>query len=280
MGTATLNSKPDGAAVTVDGVVKGVTPISLQLTAGPHEVVLRNENGERRVSVTVENGTRVVENLDMPMAAAAGQLDVSSEPSGARVQLDGTAVGQTPLKLRSVSAGRHEIVVTDGNLTTSRTIELAAGGTATVVLSLGKPSATVPTGSVAVESPIELHLLENGQLLGVSNAAPLPLSPGKHQFELVNETLEVRLARTVTVDAGKTAHIGVPAPTGTLSVNATPWAEVSVDGRIIGVTPLGDVAVPVGTREITWRHPQFGERKRSVVVGAQTPVHIGMDMSR
>jgi PEGA domain-containing protein len=55
---------------------------------------------------------------------------------------------------------------------------------------------------------------------------------------------------------------------------------VFVDGRSIGVTPLGSVAVPVGSHEVVWKHPQFGEKRRTIVVGAQTPARISMDMSK
>src|SRR5215470_16150667 len=46
---ARLNSRPEGASVTVDGVARGVTPVELTLPPGPHDVVLRNDAGERRL---------------------------------------------------------------------------------------------------------------------------------------------------------------------------------------------------------------------------------------
>jgi serine/threonine-protein kinase len=64
-----------------------------------------------------------------------------------------------------------------------------------------------------------------------------------------------------------------------LFINASPWADVSIDGRSIGVTPLGDVSVAVGSHEVMWRHPQLGERRKTVVVGAQTPVRLTVDMT-
>jgi hypothetical protein len=63
-------------------------------------------------------------------------------------------------------------------------------------------------------------------------------------------------------------------------VNASPWAEIFLDGRSIGMTPLGSVAVAVGNHELVARHPQLGEKRRSIVVGAQTPARVSMDMSR
>jgi hypothetical protein len=280
-GQATLNSRPAGATVMVDGVAKGITPLALELPAGTHDVLFRTPDGERRISLKIESGVRVAENVDMPAApvATGGQLDVTSDPAGARVTVDGAPAGQTPLQLRNIAAGRHVVGLSHGGGVVNRTVDVTAGATVTVFASLAG-GGTVPTGSFAVDSPLELRLLENGQLLGLSNSAPLVLSAGKHQFDLVNEALELRITRAVTIESGKTVRLSVPPPNGSLSVNAAPWAEVFVDGRSIGVTPLGDVPVAVGTREIVWRHPQFGERRRTIVVGAQTPVRLAMEMNR
>jgi hypothetical protein len=279
-GRATLNSRPDGAAVLIDGVARGVTPLQIELPAGPHDVIFRNDASERRITLKIENGVRLSENVDMPVAVAkVGALDVFSEPSGARVTVDGTAAGVTPLKLTNVSAARHTVVVSQGLTTINRSVEVAAGATASVFVSLA-PQTSSATGTFAVESPLELRIIENGQLLGLSNAAPIVLNAGKHQLELVNEALELRLSRAITVAGGKSTRLAVPVPNGTLSVNAAPWAEVFVDGKSIGMTPLGAVSIPVGSHEIVWRHPQLGEKRRSVTVGAQTTTRVTMDLSR
>jgi hypothetical protein len=51
-----------------------------------------------------------------------------------------------------------------------------------------------------------------------------------------------------------------------VSINAVPWADVLVDGSAAGQTPLANVSLPIGPHEIVFRHPQLGERKRTVVV--------------
>jgi hypothetical protein len=158
-------------------------------------------------------------------------------------------------------------------------VDVASGATASVFVTLNQPAGTA-TGTLAVDAPIELRILENGQLLGLSNGAPIVMAAGKHQFDLVNEQLELRLNRSVTIDGGKSTRLSVPIPNGTLSVNAVPWAEVFVDGHSVGVTPLGVLSLPVGSHEVVWRHPQLGERRRTVVVGAQNATRIAMDFSR
>src|SRR5437763_1433860 len=196
----------------------------------------RHDAGERRLVVNVEAGTRVSENVDMPVAAISGQLDVMSEPSGARVAVDGASAGRTPLKVRSLAPGHHVVVVSDGTTSVNRSVDVTVGATVNMFISLAA-AANGPTGTVAFDSPLELRLLEDGHLLGLSNGAPLVLTPGKHKLELVNDALEMRVSRTVTVEAGQIARVAVPVPNGTLSVKASPCAAVNVDGRALGVPP-------------------------------------------
>jgi hypothetical protein len=81
----------------------------------------------------------------------------------------------------------------------------------------------------------------------------------------------------VVIEGGKTVGRAIALPNGSLSVNASPWASVSVDGGEIGTTPLANVSLPIGMHEIVWRHPQLGERRRTIAITARTPTRIGMD---
>jgi hypothetical protein len=61
-------------------------------------------------------------------------------------------------------------------------------------------------------------------------------------------------------------NLSIAVPKGRISINAVPWAEVLIDGTAAGQTPLANLSLPIGTHEIVFRHPQFGERKQTVVV--------------
>ena len=107
-GHVALNSRPEGVVVSVDGVGRGLTPVEIDLPPGSHDVVFAEGAMERRLTLKVEAGARVSENVDLPNAAhRSGQLEVTSDPQGARVTLDGNAAGVTPLTIQSVAPGRH-----------------------------------------------------------------------------------------------------------------------------------------------------------------------------
>jgi hypothetical protein len=129
-----------------------------------------------------------------------------------------------------------------------------------------------------VRSALELEVYEGEALVGSSRNARLMFMPGRHQLRFANADLNVNATRTVEVQPGATVSITVSLPAGSLSVNATPWAEVFLDGDRVGETPIANFAAPLGTHEIVLRHPKYGERRRIVVVRQGTPVRLGVDL--
>lgn len=281
VGTVTFTSAPSGANVLIDGVARGATPLKMQLTAGAHEVDIVAASGTKRLPITVEAATVMSQHVEFAAAAAmpeTGRLEVTSEPSGARVTIDGVQRGTTPLSLTDVAAGEHRIALATDSTSVQRTVNVAAGATASVMVALSTPGSA--GGFARLDSPIELQVFEGGQLLGTTTASRLMLPAGRHDLEVANTALEFQVPIRIDIQPGRTTSVAVPVPNGSLSINALPWAEVIVDGKALGTTPLGNLSVPIGSHEIVWRHPQLGERTRTVTVPARTPVRLGMDLNR
>jgi hypothetical protein len=55
---------------------------------------------------------------------------------------------------------------------------------------------------------------------------------------------------------------------------------VLIDGRPAGQTPLGNIELPIGPHQITFRHPELGERTRQVVVAAQGVSRVAENLTR
>jgi hypothetical protein len=280
VGVATISSRPDGAEVRIDGVAHGKTPVRVSLSAGPYTLELQNGRARRSLQITVEAGATSAYYIDLAPAIGpeAGRLDVTSEPVGAQVTVDGAPRGVTPLVLTDVVPGQHRVVISNNAATVSRTVSVNAGVTATVVASLVQAPASA--GWLAVDSPIELQVWEDGQIVGTTIAGLLMLPAGPHHFEFVSPPLDFRTESSVTIPAGQTIKTTVTLPNGSLYINAVPWAEVWLDGRGLGTTPIGNESVTIGTHEIVWKHPQLGERRQSVTVTAKAPVRIAMDLRK
>jgi len=280
-GTVAISSRPPGALVVIDGVARGATPIELSLAAGMHVMELQNGDGSRTVPLAIEAGQRTSQHVELPVAprpVRTGQLDITSDPPGSAVRVDGSPRGFTPLMLPNVAPGRHTIVVSDGRATVNRSITVAAGTTASVFVSSVPAAAT--TGWVAISSPLELQVLLEGRLLGTTRIERLPLPTGRHELELVNTTFGYRSRLAVDIRVDDTTTTTVTLPRGSLSVNATPWAEVWLDGRPVGPTPLGNLEVTIGPHEIVVRHPELGERQQTVAVTTRVPARVGIDLSK
>lgn len=106
------------------------------------------------------------------------------------------------------------------------------------------------------------------------------LPAGRHEIELVNEEFEFRTKQTVAIPPGRRVSIDVPMPLGRANINARPWAEVWIGDQRLGETPLGNVALPIGRHEVVFRHPQFGERRQTLVVKATTPARVVVDLTQ
>jgi hypothetical protein len=104
------------------------------------------------------------------------------------------------------------------------------------------------------------------------------LPAGEHEIEIVNEAIGFRSSRRVDVASGKKTAISVDLPFGSLSLNAQPWAEVWIGGERVGETPIANLQRRVGSHEVVFRHPQFGERRETVVVTLRQPARLGVDM--
>jgi hypothetical protein len=120
-------------------------------------------------------------------------------------------------------------------------------------------------GGIKLTSPIDLQVFENGTVVG-STTGPIAVNEGSHVLDLVNEELGFRFRQTVSVKAGQMTALKVGIPNGRVSINAVPWAEVTIDGNPAGQTPIANFSLPIGTHEIVFRHPQLGEQRQSVVV--------------
>jgi hypothetical protein len=133
-------------------------------------------------------------------------------------------------------------------------------------------------GSVTITSPIDLQLFAGETLVGSSRSARLYLPSGRHTLTAVNEGLGFRREISLEIKPGAADRIAIPVPNGALSVNAQPWAEVFVDGKSLGETPIGNVSLPIGTHELVLKHPQFGQRRQTVVIAVGRTARVGMDL--
>jgi hypothetical protein len=129
-----------------------------------------------------------------PAPPAESRLDIRSTPAGARVLVDGRAVGRTPLTLRGISAGAHTVRLTnDGYAAQDRRVVVTEGRPSqslnvTLVRSVAPPAQTAaPAGGapIVVESrPAGASVFLDGRLLGVTPLQVAAIQNGTHAVRL------------------------------------------------------------------------------------------------
>jgi tetratricopeptide (TPR) repeat protein len=100
-------------------------------------------------------------------ASSAGSLNLSTEPSGVAVLIDGQPRGETPLSLRSLEAGQHTLTLTkEGYAPASQAFTISSEQPSSLSVRL-EPLAQVPP----VKEPLQLEavaLFDRGLLLEAS----------------------------------------------------------------------------------------------------------------
>jgi hypothetical protein len=281
-GTLIVQSSPAGVDVVVDGVARGVTPLRIPVKPGAHILELRGKGLPRVMPITMAAGATLQQFVEFAEAVTptTGQLNVRSDPPGARVTVDGQPAGVAPTVVQNLAAGEHHIVLERDGATVQHTVTIEPGMTASLVAPLGGPAGGPASGWVSVAAPFAMQIFEGGRLVGSTETDRIMVAAGRHQFDLVNETLGYRVTRVVQVPAGKVATVGIDLPNGTVNLNAQPWAEVWIGDRRIGETPIGNLSLPIGPHEVTFRHPQFGEKRQAITVTPSAPVRVSVDMRK
>jgi hypothetical protein len=229
-----------------------------------------------------------------------GTIVVDSQPAGLEVRIDGKTAGPTPARA-VVPSGTRVVQVSYRGTHRSVGVPVNAGETvrqrfefvldaAPAITELPAPSRSIPTattprtsgppsGWLRIQSPSVLRIFENGALVGSSDMDRLLLPAGEHALELRSEELGFSTHQVVTVKAGDVVVVPIRLPQVPISVNAKPWAQVWLDGELVGDTPIGTLLRPIGRHELVLRHPELGERRHSLLVTTSGAARVAIDFT-
>lgn len=183
--------------------------------------------------------------------APAAPVSVEADATGERVRIASPSAAPAPLQLAAAPDLSWVSV-------TSPYPEGILGGTVTDTTS----------GTIRISSPIPLKVLSGSRVLGSVPGADLKLVAGRHEIELVNAPLGYRSTQVIQVEAGQTLSLHIAPPHGWVTIDASPWAEVSIDGKAVGRTPLGPLPISLGEHQVTFQHPTGGGDRQRVTVKA------------
>jgi hypothetical protein len=134
----------------------------------------------------------------------AGELEVKSEPSGAKVYVDGKEVGETPLVLSDMKMGRHLIRVAKEGYDSYEILEQIGAGRKNVIASLKKVVREVELVVLTEPSGATIYLDEHP--VGKSPYETKDLPPRKYRIRITKEGYET-WERTEIVEGGKKTEV-------------------------------------------------------------------------
>jgi serine/threonine-protein kinase len=162
----------------------------------------------------------------------------------------------------------------------------ASNGDAAVVAGIEPANAAV----VAVPPPAVPSADAPAAVAVAAAAAPIPSVPAKPVPDLSlrvaqprsrppssESAARVEPASAAVQDAAPPVAIQAREPeAGILALNAHPWAEVEVDGRAVGRTPILSYKAAAGSHRIEFRHPSLGTQvvTRNLAAGTKEVVSV------
>ncbi|MBL1321349.1 MAG: SUMF1/EgtB/PvdO family nonheme iron enzyme [Methylophaga sp.] len=166
-GSLAIKTTPK-AHVSINTVDKGLSPLSLSLHGGVHNVAI-TLNGYEPINDTIEvSRSEPNVNRDYRLELKKASVIVSLKPSGGKLTLDNIAVNNAH-KLAVAAGIKHRITYSKaGYFSESKTFNIAAADVLQLSFSLKKEM-----GMVEIESSPAAEVVLNGKLVGTT---PLQLS--------------------------------------------------------------------------------------------------------
>lgn len=193
--------------------------------------------------------------------------------------------GQSDLRGSLPTRGETPTDISSSTTTPTATSGLTRGVAAETASNASKNVATTVAessepGWVSIALPFRADVFEQGRFVATSDAKRIAFAPGRHTLDLVNDSLNYRSHQTVRIATSKATVVRPTLPLATLNVNANPWAEVFIDGKSMGETPLGNVQLAVGAHQVTLRHPVLAEETQTVTVVAGKANRLSVNLQK
>jgi hypothetical protein len=249
---------PAGAHVFTGGVDRGPVPIRLP-SPGAGSLAWKVsapgfESAEGVLTVVAGRNHLVPVTLE----TSAGVFEVTSEPAGARVRLDGADIGVTPVKVKGIAEGVHGVEVTlDGNVRHFASVDTSGGKRGEVAARLVKGTGASITLTTGKDSA---RVFLNDAPVGAGSSVTIENAPrGRVQLRVTD--VSGSITGTVTVPSSGTLALRVSGNTIEEKKKLTEqwgfWAAIG-GGVAAGGTVAAVVAVanqpeppPVGDEVVT-----------------------------
>lgn len=196
LGDLRVETTPPGAQIRIDGVLRGVSPVTLRGLPVPraHSIEAASPGHAPRTESHRIDAARLT-TVTLVLSSEKADLVVTTDPPGANVTLDGVAGGPSPRRFAAIALGRHAFSAhLDGYAAADTSVDLSAA-TGQVHIAL-QPE---PPGIVVIQGDRPGQMYIDGTLVAdnVQNSQPQRLRRGPHQVRVILVSGEA-IEKTVT----------------------------------------------------------------------------------
>jgi hypothetical protein len=300
-GVVTLTTAPGDAQVLIDGrlAAGSASPYSLSdLAAGKHDLLVQKAGFvDYHGSFSLARGEqKTLPPVELVASVREVGFSIRSAPPGAEVWVDGRATDQlTPAKLTGVVPGIHRLQLKRPGYADYDLQMFVPEGTLlqlTADLVLANVSAQVHENRAAVTHPDDDSNRANpaSEPRATTHAARKPAQ--QHSFAAAAPAAAPYAApraqpqpRMQQQPAAMQAAAPAPSAsaggrTGILRINSRPWAQILVDGRLMGNTPQPNLQLSAGSHKVQLVNQPMGLSKTfSITVKAGEVVTKVMNLA-
>lgn len=262
-GKLQVRSELDEIEVLIDGEPAGTAPgLITDIPRGSHVVEFRKHRyfPERR-EIEIE-GLGRTQPVEVSLDPAWGQMEITSDPEGAEVLVDGNPVGETPLTTEVLETGTTLTVAKRGYKTWEREVSVKAGTTRAHPLI----EMVVADGTVEVHSsPAGANVSVGGEFRGITPVR-IELSPlREHRLELFLEGYRTAVRNVQTEPEGfSRLDLDLVPIIGQIELSVSPAdAEVVINGRVVG-SGSRTLSLTAREHELTVRKPGYESQTRTI----------------
>ncbi len=233
-GRLTISSAIEGVEILIDGESRGLTPLdTLDLAPGEHQVTAQAERYRDFESSLEIAGGGVSQTLTIELLPRWAEVTFASQPSGARVRIDGDEIGATPLTAEILDGQRRVDLVLAGYKPYSSRFDVTAGESQELPVARLRPS----DGNLVLSSePAGATVSVNGTYRG-ETPLDLFLEPGRdHEVTVSKAGFEPHKQTTqVGSGASETLTVELTPQEGELRLASwPPDAELFINGESRG----------------------------------------------
>ncbi len=285
-GSVLITSNPPAAKIYLDNELKGVTPLQIEgVSVGKHTVTLKLDNyspwkQEIQVQSSISAG------VNARMIKMPGQLTITSKPSGAMVKLGGKKIGETPLNLDTIEAGKYLIEVEKKEfLSDASSVTIAPSEKKQLHYDLQSIYGQLYFVST---NPQKVSVVYKGETLGVTPLKGNKILPGNHLFEFHREGF-YSLSKVIKVKSGEIIQdeVSLKPMIGLLNITSTPAGAKATlthsdKGTMVelGQTPIFNYRYPVGEYQLSLEKKGYYSQKASIHIKDDKPITINLSIEQ